>query len=420
MHDMYWRELICMMKEEIAGSISSLLNDERFKKALQYLEEDQQNKIDELKEMTLVSGAPFTEPELRAPYFLQKLKACGLEDCRMDEAGNVFGAVRGGDDAVILTESHLDTVFGPEVELSLREDENGVLHCPGVADDTASMANELSVIRAIKMAGLQPVHTLLFGGTVGEEAPGLARGVRHIMATQKNIAAYLALDSGQDFDVMTGALSCQRYEILLNGPGGHSWQDAGRTNAIAAMGRIISRLADLRPETDIKTTLNFGIISGGTTVNSIASSASMHIDVRSLEPAEKDAYEKRILEEIRQGVAEENAAHPDSLPIELTLKPYGTKPGGNTPADSPIVIAALESAKAVGLPRTICPAGSTNANFPISMGVPALCVNTTGSCGNMHARDEWYDPKESWKGAQALLIHLFLLAGLKGVTSPVL
>ncbi len=409
-----------MDREQIIAAMELLLKDERVQKALAYLKEDQQNKIEELKEMTLVSGAPFTEPEIRSPYFLEKLRKYGLDDCCIDEVGNTFGTIHGDDGAVILTEAHLDTVFGPEIELSMREDEDGILRCPGIGDDTASMANELSVIRAIKMAGLQPVHTLLFGGSVGEEAPGLARGVRHIMETQKNIAAYLALDSGQDFDVMTGALSCQRYEVIFKGPGGHSWQDNGRTNCIAAMGRVISLLADLRPETDIKTTLNFGLASGGTTVNTIAPKASLHIDVRSLDPAQKDAFEKRIIAVIEKGVQQENAAHPDSDPVELTLRPYGTKPGGNTPAGSPIVIAALESARAVGLPRQICPAGSTNANFPISMGLPALCVNTCGRCGNMHAVDEWYDPKDSWKGAQALLIQLFLLAGLKGVTDPVL
>ncbi len=409
-----------MDRVRITTALDRLMKDARFREALRFLEEDQENKIAELKEMTLVSGAPFSEPELRSPYFLKKFEGCGLEDCHIDEEGNVFGSLRGDGGPVILVESHLDTVFGPEVELVLREDEDGVLRCPGVADDTASMANELSVIRAIKKAGLLPVLTIRFGGTVGEEAPGLARGARHIMAAQKDLAAYIALDSGQDFDVMTGALACQRYEIILRGPGGHSWQDAGRTNAIAAMGRVIARLADLKPETDIKTTLNFGLISGGTTVNSIASSASMHIDVRSLEPGEKDAFEKRILEAAAQAVEEENTAHPSSAPVVLELKPYGTKPGGCTPADSPIVIAALESARAVGLPRKICPAGSTNANFPINAGLPAVCLNTVGRCGNMHTRDEWYDPTDSWKGAQALLIHIFLLAGLKGVTDPVL
>ncbi|MBR4424298.1 MAG: M20/M25/M40 family metallo-hydrolase [Mailhella sp.] len=409
-----------MDRGRIMAALDRLMKDERIRCALRFLEEDQESKIAELKEMALVSGAPFTEPEVRSPYFLKKLEGCGLDDCHIDEAGNVFGSLRGVDGPVILVESHLDTVFGPEVELTLREDPDGILRCPGIADDTASMANELSDIRAVRKAGLHPMRTISFGGTVGEEAPGLARGARHIMAAQKDIAAYIALDSGQDFDVMTGALACQRYEIILRGPGGHSWQDAGRTNAIAAMGRVIARLAGLKPGTDIKTTLNFGLISGGTTVNSIASSASMHIDVRSLEPGEKDAYEKRILEAVSEAVEEENAAHPSSAPIELELRPYGTKPGGSTPADSPIVIAALESARAVGLPRKICPAGSTNANFPISAGVPALCVNTTGRCGGMHSQDEWYDPADSWKGAQALLIHIFLLAGLKGVTDPVL
>ncbi len=409
-----------MERKSISEALDRLMKDERFVSALRFLEEDQQAKIAELKEMVLVSGAPFTEPEIRSPYFLKKLEGCGLEDCSIDREGNVFGTLRGEDGPALFVESHLDTVFGPEVPLAVQEDPDGVLHCPGIADDTASIANELSVIRAIRHAGLTPVRHVIFGGTVGEEASGLARGVRHIMESRTDFAAYIALDSGQDFDVMTGALSCQRFELSFRGPGGHSWQDNGRTNAIAAMGRVIARLADLKPQTDIKTTLNFGLASGGTTVNTIAPVASLHIDVRSLEPAQKDAFEKRIFEAVSAAVQEENDAHPGSAPVELSVRPYGTKPGGNTPAGSIIVLTAMEAAKAVGLQRSICPAGSTNANFPISAGMPAICLNTCGRCGSMHARDEWYDPTDSWKGAQSLLLQIFLLCGLRGVTDPLL
>ena len=407
-----------MSARNIEQTMSALMADERVQKALSFLREDQERKLNELKEMVLVSGAPHTEQEIRSPMFLARLEQNGLEDCTVDAVGNVFGFIRGREETRVLVEAHLDTVFGPEVPLALIEDENGVLHCPGICDNTASMATELSLIRAIRTCGLRPVRTLMLGGTVGEEAPGEARGVRYLMETQKNLAAYLCLDSGHDFDIISSAVSCKRHEITLKGPGGHSWNNWGRVNPVHAVGRAIAMIADIEPVHTPKTTYNVGMVRGGTSVNAIASQASMQIDIRSLDNGEKTALEQQILECIRQAVDEENRRHPDSAPLVIEDRPYGDKPGGSTPDDAVIVQAALAAARMVDLPRNISAPASTNANFPISAGIPALCVNSNGACGNLHAPDEWYDPKDSWKGAQALLLLLFAVAGLEGGPDP--
>ena len=406
--------------KKMEAVMEALLADERVRKALAFLRDDEDRKRADLKEMVLVSGAPHTEPEIRSPMFLGRLEAAGLGDCFTDEVGNVFGFVRGRETERVLVEAHMDTVFGKNVPLSLTEDEDGVLRCPGIADNTASMATELSVVRAIRACGLSPVKTLMFGGTVGEEAPGEARGVRHLMETQKNLAAYLCLDSGHDFDIIRGAVSCKRHEITLKGPGGHSWNNWGRVNPVHALGRAIAMIADIEPEQHVKTTYNVGLVAGGTSVNSIASQASMHVDMRSLDDVEKARLEARILDCVKRAVDEENRRHPGSAPLTVVDRPYGDKPGGSVPEDSLIVQAALASARAVKVERHICPPSSTNANFPISAGIPALCVNSNGRCGNMHSPDEWYDPQDSWKGAQALLLLIFALAGLEGATEPLL
>lgn len=406
--------------ESIEKTMTALLADEGVRRALAFLRDDEDRKRAELKEMVLVSGAPHTEPEVRSPMFLGRLEACGLEDCFTDAVGNVFGFVRGREASRVLVEAHMDTVFGPDVPLSLVEDGDGLLRCPGIADNTASMATELSLLRAIRACNLVPVKTLMLGGTVGEEAPGEARGVRHIMETQQDLAAYLCLDSGHDFDIIRGAVSCKRHEITLKGPGGHSWNNWGRVNPVHALGRAVAAIADIEPEQHVKTTYNVGLVSGGTSVNSIPSTASMHVDIRSLDNVEKDRLEARILDCVKRAVEEENRRHPDSEPLLLLDRPYGDKPGGSVPEESVIVQAALASARAVDVPRRVCPPSSTNANFPISAGIPSLCVNSNGRCGNMHSPDEWYDPKDSWKGAQALLLLVFALAGLEGVTEPLL
>lgn len=407
------------MNTSVEKTFEALLASEKIQKALAYLEQDQENKLRELKEMTLVSGAPHTETEIRTPMFRAKLDEYGMQDSFIDEIGNTFGWLYGRDTkSPILMEAHLDTVFDLETPLIMQEDESGILRCPGIADNTASMAAELSLLRAIREADLKPVKSVLIGGTVGEEAPGEARGVRHLMETMKDLSAYLCLDSGHFFDIITGAVACKRHEITLKGPGGHSWSDWGRVNAVHALGRAIGFIADIEPASHPKTTYNVGVISGGSTVNTISAQASMHIDIRSLDNEEKKRLEERILECVRKSVDIENSRHPDSEPLVIIDRPYGDKPGGQFPDDAPIVQAALASAKAIDLPRAICEPASTNANFPISEGIPCLCINSNGACGNMHSVNEWYDPKDSWKGAQALLLLLFAVAGLEGVTEP--
>ncbi|MBO4317548.1 MAG: M20/M25/M40 family metallo-hydrolase [Mailhella sp.] len=403
----------------LESSLAALLDCKKVRRALEFIRNDHASTLAELKEMVLVSGAPHTEQDLRSPMFLGKLRQYGLEGCHMDEVGNVFGSVSGSAAGKILAEAHLDTVFGPEVPLSVTEDDDGTLRCPGIADNTASMAAELSLVRAIKSSGLAPVKTLLIGGTVGEEAPGGARGVIHLMRTMKDLDAYVCLDSGHDFDIITGAVSCERHEITFSGPSGHSWNDWGRANTISALGRAISLISGITPPSKPKTTFNLGIVTGGTAVNTIPAQASMHVDVRSLDDTERVKLEEKLLDCVRKAAEEENAAHPGAVPITIHDRPYGGIPGGFTPDTAPIVKAALAAAHAIKLPRSICPPGCTNANFPISAGIPALCVNSNGKCGGIHSLDEWYDPTDSWKGVQALLLLLLLLAGLDGVIDPI-
>ena len=240
--------------DPVPSTIRALLADTRIQAALDYLKDDHDRTIAELKEMVLVHGAPHTEPEVRSPMYRDKLARYGLEDCFIDEVGNAFGYVRGaGARPKILAEAHLDTVFPADTPLAVQE-KDGVLHCPGIADDTAALAAQLSIIRAIRHAGLVPCGTFMMGGTVGEEAPGEARGVRALMASQTDLDAYLALEGGHMFDIIPGAVACKRQEIIVTGPGGHSWSDFGLASPINALGRAIARIADLHPVASPKTT----------------------------------------------------------------------------------------------------------------------------------------------------------------------
>ncbi len=411
---------------ELAQTFAALLADERIQKALAYLRDDQDTKIEEQKEMAQVSGAPNTETEIRSPMYLEKLRRYGLENCFIDPAGNALGYVHGmSARPKVVLEAHLDTVFDADTPLNIVEKE-GRIYCPGIGDDTAGLACVLSVVRAIRHAGLKPSGSFMIGGVAGEEAPGNSRGVIELMEKHDDIDAYVAVETCWTRRITKGGTACRRWKLVFTGPGGHSWQAYGLPSPLHAAGRAVAALADLKPPSAPKTTLNVGIIHGGTSVNSIADETVVHVDVRSVSEKLCEEYANMVRAIAERAVKNENAAHspaPDSdgradrVRVQSTL--YCVKPGGDQVPESPIVQAAILATRAVGVEPEIFPPSSTNANFPIARGIPSLCIGAGGEGGNLHALDEWYDPAGSYTGAQKALLLIFALAGLDGVTEPV-
>lgn len=399
---------------------NTLLADPGIRKALDFIRDDHAAMVAEQKEMALIPGAPWTEPEIRSPMYRKKLEEYGLAECFTDEVGNVFGYVPGSANGPkILMEAHLDTVFPMETPLAIRE-EGSRIYCPGIGDDTAAMATLLCVIRAIRHANLQPQGTLMLGGTVGEESPGEARGVMHLMKTQPDLDAYIAVETCWTHRITRGAVACVRFDVTFKGPGGHSWGAFGLPSPLHAAGRAIASIADITPPKEPKTTFNVGLIKGGTSVNTIANETSMRVDVRSVSTAERDKLAAAIEERIHKAVAEENRVRPSDTPVTVTVRPYNEKPGGDQPIEADIVQIAAFATRAVGVEPQFLPPSSTNANFPLDKGIPALCIGAGGDSGNTHALDEWFDPTDSYTGPQKCLLMLFAMAGLAGVTAPLM
>jgi len=408
------------LSPRVQEAFDALVANPAIQDALAFIKADHANMVAEQKEIALVPGAPHTEPEIRSPFFLEKLKNYGLKDCAIDEVGNTFGYVHGVRKApLILMEGHLDTVFPMETPLAITE-KDGRIYCPGIGDDTAALATLLCVIRAIRHAGLKPCGTLMLGGTVGEEGPGLSRGVRHLMDTRKEeIDAYVAIETCWTYRVTRGAVACRRFELTFKGPGGHAWNAFGLASPINAAGRAMASIADIVLPDTPKTIYNIGLMNGGTSVNSIANEATLHIDMRSIDMDARDALGARILDMAKTAVEAENAAHPEGGRITLDVRVYGEKPGGDQPADSLIVQIASGATSAVGVePRLMGPA-STNINFPLALGIPSVCIGAGGDAGKQHSLEEWFDPTDSYTGPQKCLLMLFAMAGLDGV-SPAL
>lgn len=404
---------------DVTQTLNKLLADPAFRKAMDYLKADEADRFEELKELVVVHGAPFKEHLKRGPLYKAKLEAYGAEDCAMDSEGNVLGYVYGTGPArpKILVEGHLDTVFPEETPLAVTE-KDGRFYCPGIGDDTAALACNLSVLRAVRHAGLKPVGTLIFGGTVGEEGEGNARGIRFLMREHDDLDAVLSVESHGAEHVCLQAVGIRRYEFEFSGPGGHSWRAFGTPNPVHAMGRAVAEIADLTTPLSPRTTFSVGVVSGGSSINAIPQTARMKVDMRSVDPEELSRLASAVQSLVERAVAEENLRWRSAERITFTMKVIGDKPAGTLPEDSVVAQTALAATEAVDLPAKPAGPASTNQNIPVNMGVPALVVGSGGTFKGVHSLEESYTPAGSYKGAQKVLLLLFALAGLSGVTEP--
>lgn len=403
----------------IRTALDTLLADSRIQKALQYLDDNHDQRIEETRELVVLQGAPFCEGELRSPYYRKKLEAIGLENCVVDKHDNAFGAVRGsiGGRAIFL-EAHLDTVFPKDTPLEIVE-KDGRLYCPGISDDTSCLAVVLSVARAIKHAGLEPVHTLFLGGSSGEEGEGDLRGVKGFIADHPDIAAHLPMEPGPKGLITKGGLGSKRYEFTFTAKGGHSWSAFGLPSPIHAMCRAVAKMADVPVPENPRTSYTVGTITGGTSVNSIPFNASCKLDMRSLSAEALADLEKTMLDLVREAVEEENAlraASGDKVAVEIKL--IGDRPAGDQSNDAPIVQAISAIFESMNISPNIGPARSTNANVAINKGIPAVVVRAGYESGNHHNLEEWFKPEGGNIGSRTALLMLFLLGGLNGVTDP--
>jgi acetylornithine deacetylase/succinyl-diaminopimelate desuccinylase-like protein len=183
------------------------------------------------------------------------------------------------------------------------------------------------------------------------------------------------------------------------------------------MGRAIAHVSDVKPPEGPKATFTVGVVSGGTSVNTIASDAKMLVDIRSNSAESLVETEKLIMNAIEQGVAEENARW-SSTGIRFDAKLLGDRPAGLSSPDSPVTQAVLQSWKALGLAEPVIDAASTDSNVPINLGIPAATVSGGGEGGGVHGPGEWYKPVDSHRGPQTLLLTTLMLAGVENLTSP--
>ncbi|MCL6454800.1 MAG: M20/M25/M40 family metallo-hydrolase [Alicyclobacillus sp.] len=427
------------------------------REALAFLQADNDQTTQDQVMLTEIPAPPFHEDERGARY-QEMLEELGLNNPRVDDEGNVLSEWLGTeeDGPAVFVGGHLDTVFPPETDVTVHV-RDGVYFAPGIADNGRGLAATLSLARAFRHAQLRTVGTVVFGATVGEEGLGDLRGVKALFRNQAgNVASDFAdgatglsvdgseapaagltlreSEAGIARPVLDGFISIEpgeasratylgtgshRYRVIFRGPGGHSFGAFGIPSAIHALGRAIAKIADIEVPSEPRTTFTVGEIRGGTSVNTIAAEATMMVDMRSNSEEALLELERQVLAAIRAAVVEENERW-DSKAMEVEIALVGDRPAGSQPDDAVIVQTAVEAAKALGFAPVLEEAKSTDANVPISLGVPALTLGGGGDAGGMHTLGEWFNPNGAYTGVQKILLTLLALVGVEGVSDPLL
>jgi acetylornithine deacetylase/succinyl-diaminopimelate desuccinylase-like protein len=371
------------------------------------------------KNLDWVTGQHVRISEIPAPEFAEGkraaaygtlLESCGLK-VKTDGTGNVIaerpGATR---DDVILIAAHLDTVFPAGTDVRVKRSGRR-LEGPGIADNGAGLAAVLAVARALQEARVKTEMTIVFAGDVGEEGEGNLRGIRALVESYgSRLRAVIAVDGAATDHVTTQALASRRIEATITGPGGHSWSDFGAPNPITALSRAIVKFSAISLPESPRTSFNFGVIEGGTSVNSIPNSASVKIDLRSEDDAQLTRLESALRDAIQAGVSAEMAASQrGSEPLSAEFKSLGIRPGGKLAEDSPL-LGAIRSVDAFLDNVSRQERSSTDANIPMSLGIPAISIGGGGQGGASHSLDEWYDATDRLIGLKRMLLTTLLIA----------
>ncbi|MGA2145702.1 MAG: M20/M25/M40 family metallo-hydrolase [Bryobacteraceae bacterium] len=393
----------------LAQSPAVLVNDASIRAAFAAIERNEPRMIEEQIRVCQIAAPPFHE-EVRGRELERLFQRDGLNDVRIDKAGNVIG-VRPGRSAHpnLVFAAHLDTVFPEGTDVKVTRDST-VLKGPGIGDDCRGLAVLLGMIAALDEAHVETPGAITFVADVGEEGLGDLRGMKELFGVtlKGQIDKFVSID-GIGLGITNIGVGSNRYKVTFKGPGGHSYGAFGMANPIQAMGRAIAKIDAFEVPTQPKTTFNVGRVGGGTSVNAIPFEAWMEVDMRSADPASLKAVDDKFQAALHAAVEEENQRWHNRGPVSVSAELVGVRPAGQTPKDNPIVQTALAVSHALGIPETLHE-GSTDANVPMNLGIPAITISGGGSGTGAHSLNETFDTRDSWRGTQRALLLAVALA----------
>lgn len=349
--------------------------------------------------------APTGEELARGEWVAERFRTHNLADVHTDEAGNVIGTRTGrtAGPAVVVC-AHLDTVFPRDTATRARR-ETSRIFAPGIGDNGRGLATMLALIHSIDGVAITTQHPIRFVATTGEEGLGDLRGAKHHFATGGDARSCVAIDGTGDERIVHRAVGSRRLRVTFDGPGGHSWSDFGMVNPLHACGAAIGDIAAISLPDSPQSTLTVARASGGLSVNSIPRTAWFEVDIRSIDDAPIRDIEDSVRRCVRGAVANTNAKRRSGTQeLAVRIDVIGSRPGGSLAASDPLVAMACAATRAVGRTPQLATA-STDANVPLSLGIPAITIGGGGDGGDVHTLGEWYDNTEGHRGiARALTI----------------
>lgn len=370
-------------------------------------------------EMARIAAPPFGE-SARAAWLQERFREIGLDDVRIDDVGNVFGTHPGFGRRFVTLSAHIDTVFPANTPLNIRQ-QGSRIYGPGVSDNGAGVVAMLAIAALLRSVRIRHALPFLFVGNVGEEGEGDLRGMRHIFSTPRlkdSIAYTLVLDGAGSDTIVAEALGSRRFEVIVRGPGGHSWSDFGAPNPIVILARAIETFTATTVPSIPKTTFNIGVIRGGTSVNSIPESASMKVDIRSTSMAEMERLEHSMRRALNRAVEDETMAaemrspaqkRPSGVNCEVVV--IGNRPAGEL-ATGARILQAVRAVDAQLSNAAHVQRASTDANVPLSLGFEAVAIGGGGSGGGAHTLQEWFDSNGRELALKRILLTMLALAGV--------
>lgn len=362
--------------------------------------------IQRLIELTEIPAPPFEE-EKRGLAFARMLRESGGLDVRIDEIGNVIARRKGtGSGPAVMLAAHLDTVFAKDVNVMVKRDGDRFT-APGIGDNSRGLVSLLLVARALERHAIKTERDILLVGTVGEEGTGDLRGMRHIFAQPSHaIGSVIAIDGGEMGRLIDTAVGSNRYRVKFTGPGGHSYGAFGTVNPHHATARAIAHFLD-RAEPVVasgtKATYSVALLEGGLGINVIPTDSAFEIDLRSSDANRLAALDAILRSAIEATITSENAGKKQGGLLSVEIKDLGQRPAGSNAADAPLVSSAEAALASLGVEPSRN-ASSTDANLPMSLGIPSITISRGGISERSHSNDEYWIAKDPHLGPQAALL----------------
>jgi len=399
------------MAEKMDAEVSALATADSYRRAARIFH-DERKWVDERHlQICRVPALTFREQERAA--LVQELWAdLGLRS-ELDEAGNVIAPLVWTPGApFIAISAHLDTTLAPRHESDIYVAPDGSFQGPGVVDNGVGLAALVALARALRDGppAQLPRRNVLLVANVAEEGEGNLFGMKRLVhgsGWSSRIAEYLVLDGASTAHVTVEALGSRRFEVIIEGRGGHSWNDFGRANPIHALARAAAALSDLELPRSPRATLTVTMIEGGAGVNSIASSARAKVDIRSRSNAGIEQVVGAMEEAVRRAVEQENRRSSDRISA-YKIREIGRRPAAARSASN-VLIDCLRTADAYLGIRSRLDCASTDANVPLAAGLPAAAIGAGGRGGDAHAPTEWYHPDGRPLALERILLVIALL-----------